>query len=402
MEEKLIERLVQRIQNANDEILIEIGKALKKMGSLNTANIHKIQQQLKYGESLQKIVKIITKMSNLTEKDIYNILESVAKNDLEFSKIYYEAKKIDFIPYEKNEPLKMLVNEIAQSTMQTYQNISRTAGITFLNANKERITSPIINAYWQIIDDSALKVAQGKIAFEKALKDQIKVLGSSGIKSIEYESGRTKRLDSAIRMNMQDALSQLAIGQQQIMGEQFGTDAYEVSVHEYPAPDHEDIQGHKFDIDNWNKLQDYTYMGKFKDVNGKVYIRDSGNPIRAIGTLNCRHIAFSTILEAPPRYTQEQLNQINKRNEKGFDFEDKHYSLYNGAQLLKQLELQLRDLKSQQVLARASGQLEEAQKYQRNINVLTDKYNQITQISGLPTFKERMSVSKYRKIKVKK
>lgn len=409
-EDLLVERLVNRIKNANTDILEEIGRAFNKIGRIKKSDIFVIQQELKYGESLDKIVKTIDKMTMLNRQDIVEILDAVAKKDQEFAKIYYEAKNKPYIPFDENIPLQNKLQEIKQATLGAYMNISSTSGLTYLDRFGNKVSKPIINAYWQMVDDAVMNVSMGKETFQEAMKKQIKTLTENGITSIGYDSTyidkngqlrhRKRRLDSAIRMNMQDALKDMAIAQQEIIGEQFDHDAMEVSVHEYPAPDHEDIQGHIFDLENWKKLQDYLYMGDIEDVNGNIFTRSGENPIRAIGDLNCRHIVFATIKGVKPRYSQEQLNEINRKNKEGFEFEGKKYSMYEGTQIQRNLETELRRQKDIQVMARASGDNELAQEAQKNINLLTSKYNQFNKVSGLPPQLERTRVLGYRKIKV--
>ena len=405
-EEKLIERLVQRIDKINDKLIKVIGASLKRIGTLKPTQIYQIQQELKYGQNLQELVKILEEISGVSQKEIINILETVANKDQEFRRIYYEARNKEFIPYAENEPLKRIVQEIGLTTLSSYKNISRTTGLTYLDSAGNRITKPLIQAYWDIIDDAVLKVSTGQVGFDEVMKEQIKMFAGSGIQSIEYESGYHKRIDSAIRTNMQEALRQMTIAQNEIVGEQFDYDAMEVSVHEYPAPDHEDIQGHIFSTEKkdnnkseWEKLQDYTYYGNIKDINGRVYTRDGGNPIRAIATLNCKHIGYATVKGVKPRYSEEELNEINRRNKEGFELDGKHYTLYEGTQLQRQLEQRIRDEKHIQVGARAINDSSLAQESQSKINKLTSKYNELNKTSGLPSYMNRLSVEGYRKWK---
>jgi len=396
-ENVLIERLVRRQEKANEQILKELGKILGEIGQLTPSEAYTIGQQLKYGESLQKIIKILSKQSQLTEVEIYQMLEGEARHNLAFSKKYFKAREVDFIPYKDNQPLQRLVNEIAIATVNNVgvselRNISRTTGITYLDRNGNRVTKNIIDAYNEIVDDAILNVATGKESFQQELQRQLKTIGQSGIQKIEYESGRHRRIDSAMRMNLKDGLSQLAIAQQEIVGGQFGNDGWEVTVHSYPAIDHEDIQGHIFYNEEFNKLQDYEYFGDIKDVNGRVYTRDGSNHIRPIGELNCYHVAMAIVVGVDkPRYTQEELNKINKDNEKGFEFEGKHYTLYEGTQLQRQLELAIRRNRETEVIAKASGesgkQLLEDTRF--TIDQLFDKYHALSDISGLPVKLER-------------
>ena len=50
---------------------------------------------------------------------------------------------------------------------------------------------------------------------------------------------------------------------------------------------------------------------------------------RHIGEYNCYHKIFSIVLGvSKPEYTDKQLNDIRESNLSGFDFEGKHYTMY--------------------------------------------------------------------------
>ena len=403
IENVVLERILRRQEKANEEILKTIGEILGEIGQLTPSDAYTIGQQLKYGESLQKIIKIISETSNISEVEIYKMLEAEARKNLELKRVYFEAKKVDFIPYEKNIALQNKVREIAIATVGTYRNISKTTGLTFLDKKGNRVTHKIKEAYNQIVDDAIMNVSTGKETFYESLKNQLHTIGQSGVQSIEYESGYHRRLDSALRMNLSDGLNELAIAQQEIVGEQFGFDAYEVTVHAFPAPDHAPIQGHIFDIDEYEKLQDYNYYGDIKDITGRTYTRSSDEHIRPIGQLNCYHNAFSIIKGVDrPRYSQEQLDKINEENKKGFQYEGKHYTLYDGTQLQRRLETQIRKNREEQIITKASYEVAtgeeknklkiELDKIKSNTNALLNKYHEVSKISGLPTKLERTRV----------
>lgn len=389
----MIERIVRRQEKANEKILKEIGKILGEIGELNPSEINTIIQQLKYGESLEKILKILSETSNINQVEIYKMLEADARFNLLKSKIYFNANNIDFIPYEQNIPLKNLVEQIAYTTLEEYKNISRTTGLTYLNSQGERVTKNIFDAYNEIIDDAINNVAMGKETFQQALKNQLKTIGEAGIQKIEYKSGYHRRIDSALRMNLNDGLNQLAISQQEIMGNQFNNDAWEVTTHEFPAVDHALIQGHIFRKEEFKKLQDFNYFGEIKDINNNVYIRDEHEHIRPIGELNCKHFAFAIVLGVDePRYTQEELDKINDENEKGFNFEGRHYTMYQGTQLQRDIELEIRKQREISIMGENGNQPELVQEANKNINILLSKYHKLSKTSGLKTRMERTKI----------
>lgn len=399
MEDILIERILRRQEKANERILEELGKILGEIGELTPSEAYTIGQQLKFGESLDKIIKLISKTSGINEKEIYEMLEKEAKMNLDLKKIYFKAKEIDFISYEKNWQLQELVQRIGIATAGTYRNIARTTGITYLDRNGKEVTKSIVEAYQDIVDDAIKNVATGKETFFTSLKNQLHTIGKNGIQSIEYESGNHRRIDSALRMNLQDGLNQLSIAQQDLVGEQFESDGKEITVHTYPAPDHADVQGHIFTDEEFLKLQN---EGIAKDINGNEYDLHLGyESYRPIGELNCYHRVFSIVIGAStPRYTQEELDKINADNEKGFEFEGKKYSLYQGTQLQRKLELELRKTREEELLSKSAlkelkddslrQQLEDViDKNKERQNALVNKYHDLSRISGLPTKLER-------------
>lgn len=391
----LIERLLQRQYKANEEVLREIGKVIGKVRQMTPSEAYTIGQQLKYGESLNKIVKILSDTSNINEAEIYSMFEKIAKKNLDFSKKYFIARNIDFIPYEENTALKNLVNEIATATIQTYENIAKTIGLTYLDASGNMVTKGIETAYREIIDNGIVNVSQGKETLQSALERQLKEIGSNGVQSIEYESGYHRRLDSAMRMNLQDGLNQLAIAQQQLVGEQFDNDGWEVTVHDRPAPDHENIQGHIFSKEEFNKLQNYEYYGEIKDYKGRTYIRSAEHNIRPIGELNCYHFAIAVVLGVDEeRYSNKELKEINERNKKGFEFDGKKYTLYEGQQLQRKIETEIRKARESKILAKSGNDENLFNQMQQRETELINKYYKLSKISGIPTRLERLKLIK--------
>lgn len=391
LEQLFIERVIRRQEKANERILKEIGKILAEIGELKFSELYSINQQLKYGESLDKIIKTLSEVANINELEIYKMLEKSSIVNLDQSKKHYLARGIDFIPYEENIALQMQVESIARATNRIYSNIALTTGFTYLDMAGNRVTKPLQRAYWEIIDEAIYNVQQGKETFDEALKKQLETIGNSGIQSIEYTSGYHRRIDSALRMNMQDGLNQLNIKQQEIVGEQFGADGFEVTVHEYPAEDHEMIQGHIFTKEEFNRLQDFTYMGEIKDIDGNIYVRGAEEHIRPIGELHCYHRAFSVVLGIDePRYTQKQLDSIRTKNNDGFEFEGKHYTLYEGTQLQRRIELELRKTRETKLMINNDDDL--LGKYNKREKDLLSKYKELIQVSGLPSQLERARV----------
>lgn len=130
------------------------------------------------------------------------------------------------------------VNSIARLTADTYLNIANTRGIGFLFEGLDGQLSfkNIQQAYYEIIDRGILSISQGKETFQTEMRRIMKQLGNNGV--VLYESGRTRRLDSAVRMNILDGIRQVSNETAQRFAQEYDADGVEISTHINPAPDH--------------------------------------------------------------------------------------------------------------------------------------------------------------------
>ena len=390
--DKLVDRLTNRIEQGNTYVLKQIGKNIKQIGSVSPSKRYQLAQVLKYGGNYDKIVKKLAEITNLNVRDIYDIFEEVAKKDYIFAEQFYKYRNKKYIPYEDNIELQRQVKAIANITAKEYINISKTMGFATTRNGKRTYTS-LSKMYQQVIDEGIISISQGKETFDSNMSRIIKELSNSGIRQIDYASGYSRRLDSSVRMNVKEGLSSLHNEIQQQFGKEFGSDGVEISTHEFPAPDHEDIQGLQYSNEDYEKLNDKLE--------------------RPIGTKNCYHYIFSIIMGvSEPNHTKKELKEIKKRNKKGFEFEGKKYTMYEGTQLQRRLETEMRKEQDMQIMAKASlpnAKQEDLPKIknkilesQKTLKQLTESYIDLSRVSGLSTRLERTRVSGYKRTKVAK
>jgi hypothetical protein len=389
VEEKLAEHIVNKIEDTNSFILKKIGSAIKEISTLKPSQAYQLGQILKYGGSYEEIAKELAKVSGKNVQEIYEIFDRVADSNKQFAEQFYRYRGLDYIPYSKDIALQNQVRSIANLTANTYKNISNTIGIGLLfeDINGQMTFKSIQQGYNEIIDRGILAISQGKETFDTEMRRIMKQVGHNGV--VLYESGRTRRLDSAIRMNILDGIRQVNQETTRRFGAEYGADGVEITVHSNPAPDHADIQGRQFSNEEYEKLQAGDIA---KDVKGNSY---DGADKRHIGEYNCYHGIFNIVLGvSKPEYTDRELKAIQEQNETGFEYNGRHYTMYEGTQLQRRLELEIRKQKDTQILSRSAGDIELAQESQSKINLLTHKYNDLCKTSGLLPKKQRMSVSR--------
>ena len=406
--DKVVERLVNRIEEGNTYIIKKIGESIKKIGTLAPSDAQQLIQIMKYGGDYDKIAKKLAEVTRLNVKDIYKIFEEVAKKETYFAKQFYDYRGKKFIPYEKNKALKKQVEALAKITAKEYVNLTQTTAFA-TKVDGELVYNDIGKTYQNILDKAVLELAQGKESFNSEMSKVMKELAENGIRTVDYASGRSLRIDSAVRMQLNSALMRLHNEMQEDFGKKFDSDGIEISVHANPALDHAEAQGRQFSNEEWEKLQT---IGVAKDYTGReinmhldrVRTKSTSIAFRPIGQYNCRHTVYSIVLGvSKPEYSDKELQKILDDNNKGFDFDGKHYNtLYEGTQLQRRIELEIRKQKDAQIGAKVINDEDGILKAQEKIRQLTKKYQDLSNVSGLPTKLERLQVNGYKRVEIKK
>lgn len=398
--DKVVERLVNRIEQGNEYILQKIGASIKQFKNIKPSEAQQLYQIIRYGGDYDKIVEKLAEITELNVNDIYEIFNEVAKSDYLFARQFYEYRNKKYIPYEQNTLLKQQVKALATITANEYMNLAKTTAFAE-RINGKLVYTTIGKKYNEILDEAILNVGQGKESFDSAMYRSIKRLGASGIRTVDYESGRSMRLDSAVRMQMKSALTNLHEEISTQFGKEYRADGKEVSVHLNPAPDHAEVQGHQFKMKEFKKFQNDKDC---KDVNGVLFPATfDGRDRRSIGQYNCYHYTFNIVVGvSQPLYTPEQLQNIINENNKGFDFDGEHFTNYEGTQLQRKLETEIRKQKDMQIIAKASDNKELIGETQERITQLTKKYKELSDASGLQPMMERMRVANFKRVSIKK
>ena len=407
--EKVSERLVERIESLNTYILKKIAKSIKKIGTLTPSEAHQLVYILQFGGDYDKIINKIAEITELNVKDIRNIFKEVSKENYKFEEQFYKYRNKKYIPFEENEILQRQIETISTATIEKYLNISDTRGIgyTITDDKGNVLFKDVSTTYQDTVDEAILSVSQGKTTFEEEMAKAMQKIGSSGLKYVDYSTGTTKRLDSALAMNIRDGVRQLHNENEILFGKEFNADGVEITVHSNPAPDHAEVQGRQFStIAKENETM--SEFDKFQndidcvDVTGKEFPAEfDGHDRRSISQYNCYHYVFPIIVGlTKPRFTDEQLQSIIDKSKEEIEFEGKKYNRYELSQLQRKIETSIRKWKDIQIMGKESGIEKTTLKAQKKINQLVNKYYELSKVSGLPTKLERLQVEGYRPVKL--
>lgn len=179
----------------------------------------------------------------------------------------WELQGVDL---KKPNSMSQLLDAFSKQTNRELRNLTRTLGFR----NTVLGTTCVMDMYQKELDLAVLKVATGTFSYDQAVNDCVKRLAQSGLRSVDYENGRSYQLDTAARMTVRTAVSQLS---GKIMEENLkstGQDLVITSQHAGSRPEHVPWQNKVFSYSgkskkypNFFKETGYGTAGGLKGVN---------------------------------------------------------------------------------------------------------------------------------------
>nr|DAF01580.1 MAG TPA: minor capsid protein [Caudoviricetes sp.] len=402
--ELLPERICERLSKINTDCIISIAEVLKKIGELRPTDVHQLQQMYNYGADIDQIIQALSAASEKNIAEIEEVFEIVAKANYDYSTPFYEAAKGEAaVPYEKNTRLKRYVNSVARQTVKEYKNLTQhTAFAVFekdgksiaplFAENKNKVATSISETYTKIIDLAVQKVQTGTSSYQQEMRNVIRALSQSGIKSVDYASGDKRRLtksvkyasgykrrlDSSVRQNILWGIKECNQNSADIVGEQLGADGYEISYHSNPRDTHADMGGRQYAKGKKGVTVKGKYYPPFSEVEG--LLKEYG----------CRHIKFSIFLGiSVPTYSEKELREKKQRDKQTFEYEGKKYTGYEATQVQKKLESSMRRERELMQAFRAFGDKDSENEARTRLRHLTSQYASFSKAAGLSTKMER-------------
>lgn len=362
--ENILEVFRVRMQGAVEEYLKRMGEHLRDIGTLTPSDINRVVELKRVNYNMEQVKRDIAKAASASVKDIDKVFEAVAESDARFAAKIYAA---DHTPAIKGNPaLERILKAQAKITKQQLANLSQTTLIS--------------GGYRSAVDLAVQTVQAGITDYNSAIRKALKAAATEGLR-VQYPSGLTRRLDSALRMNVLDGVRSINQDIMYQLGKEFGADGVEISAHALCAEDHVMYQGTQMSIKDFERLQNVTLD-------------------RPFGMWNCRHTWHYILLGiSEPRYTQEELNSFRRNSRERITIDGVTKSRYEWTQEQRRIETAVRYQKDIAVAAKASGDIVARRECAYMIRELDKRYAEISKAAGLIEKRERMKVSGFNKVK---
>lgn len=406
--EIISEAIAPLFQYLEKEVIADIARRIAKTLTYSRTAELQAMSMAKLGYSPARIRKEAMKILNADPK----YRKAVAKNTLEYKREIRDAiNNITKEAYKANDEivagagnmawisdlavwksagkelkdnsfLQQLVDSFAAQTAGELKNMTQSTGFKTMSGYEG-----IENAYRRELDKAVIKICSGTFSQDKVVRDVVHDLAQSGLRSIDFASGRSMQLDTAARLAIRTGCHQLSGKVQDKNIEQTGENLVYVSKHwgarntGVGHANHEQWQGKVYFI---KEGQDYREEAKRI---GQDYITDlwratgysadgahESDPTGLYG-YNCRHnhyVWFEGASSMPKEQPQPEPVTIN----------GKTYDYYAMTQKMRSMERNIRALKREKEALTALGA--DTTEINAKIRQKTAEYKNFCSTCGVP------------------
>ena len=354
-------------------IMKDIVRRMKANNNLVTSSaayqIQRLQQMGRSDEYIKKELQTFLKISEEEMKKVYIVETEKQYNKFE---ILYKKTGTGMIPFSDNAEMQSLIQATLVQTNNTFRNLTNTTGFAKKVGGKT-IFSSVAEHYWDTIDNALLGITTGAFDYNTAIKKAISDLTRSGLRMVDYESGRTYRVDSAARTALMTGFSQITQGMNEQAADALGINTFEVSYHIGARPSHQEWQGRVY---TYEELENVCGLGQVTGLLGA----------------NCYHWYQPFIQGISERnYSDGELANMIATENKEVPYKDKIYTIYTGLQRQRKLELFMRKQREKiALLKEAKAQEFDILTEQIKYKTAMQDYTDLSEHLGLPTQKERI------------
>lgn len=316
-----------------DETIMEIYH--KFYMNVVTAIIHNIKglQKISDAEYRQYVKKTTKDIYNKTNEEVLKVNKQLKQNVGKSMKKSANTKlqsMEDMYKY-KDIPLIMTKTEldiVSDAIAKSFKEAKKMNAELPQNAKKQYIES--VNKYTN-------EMLKGNITFDEAVKRATKEVREQGI-NLTYKrsvNGKVQTVhvepDVAVKRNVIGNMKEAGTRINQEVKEKLGTDGIMTSISDHARPTHRVWQGRIFADGDVGKIVDGKYYPPFAPYEDELQ------------DYNCQHHADNVFLGiAKPEYSESELEKINNRTVR---YKGKTISDYEGSQIQRRLENQIRKTK---------------------------------------------------------
>lgn len=328
--QNLPQELTDLYDQLSEFILRDIARRIAKGAQITDTAEYQLYRARSLGLSTDEIAAKIAEINGSSAAEINRLIREAAAQSDEFDRKMLGADKGAAVPLEENAQLQKLISAQIAETAGKCENLTNTMGFADHDFLGRVYYLSMTDMYRREMDSAHMKVVTGVTDYMTAIRQACNKLAASGVRTIDYESGRSDRIEVAARRAILTSVAHVTHRISEQNGEELGADGWEMSAHSGSRPSHAVYQGRQYTQEQYERII---------------------KPL--ISEPNCRHDVFPIILGvSEPTYTEEELQNIDQPP---FTYEGRTYTAYEASQQMRKMERAMRKQKDRCIVADAAG-----------------------------------------------
>lgn len=375
--EKLSRKIENHFSDLEMRIMGDIVRRINQYGKVTSTADLQINRLVALGNSSEDIEKMLKETLDASYPEMFELYDKVIDWEYVRNNDIYEQINTKFIPFEENYQLQQITEGLIMQTKGELENITRSLGFYLDYGNGRRVLTPLAQVYQGYLDNAVMDIASGAFDYNSTLRRVVTQLTNSGLRTIDYASGRSYRVNVAARMAVMTGISQLTGKISDMNAEKLGAEYFEVAWHSGARPSHAEWQGKV-----WSKQQLYDVCGL-------------GTVTGLLGA-NCYHEYYPFFPGISERnWSDEWLEEQNRKERNPKEWKGKEYTTYEAKQKQRQMETAMRAQREKvELLKKGDADPDEVMlarcKYQGQLN----EYSRFSKKMGLKQERERIYIDK--------
>lgn len=328
--QNLPQDLTDLYDQLSEFILRDIARRIAKGAQITDTAEYQLYRARSLGLSTDEIAAKIAEINGSSAAEVNRIIREAAAQSDEFDRKMLGADNGAAVPLKENKQLQKLISAQIKETSGKCENLTNTMGFADHDFLGRVYYLSMTDMYRREMDSAHMKVVTGTTDYMTAIRQACNKLATSGVRTIDYESGRSDRIEVAARRALLTSVAHVTHRISEQNGEELGADGWEMSAHSGSRPSHAVYQGRQYTQEQYERII---------------------KPL--ISEPNCRHDVFPIILGvSEPVYTEEELQNIDQPP---FTYEGRKYTAYEASQQMRKMERAMRKQKDRCIVADAAG-----------------------------------------------
>ena len=368
--QNLPQELTDLYDQLSEFILRDIARRIAKGAQITDTAEYQLYRARSLGLSTDEIAAKIAEINGSSAAEINRLIREAAAQSDEFDRKMLGVDKGAAVPLEENAQLQKLISAQIAETAGKCENLTNTMGFADHDFLGRVYYLSMTDMYRREMDSAHMKVVTGATDYMTAIRQACNKLAASGVRTIDYESRRSDRIEVAARRAILTSVAHVTHRISEQNGEELGADGWEMSAHSGSRPSHAVYQGRQYTQKQYERII---------------------KPL--ISEPNCRHDVFPIILGvSEPVYTEEELQNIDQPP---FTYEGRTYTAYEASQQMRKMERAMRKQKDRCIVADAAGDEESFTTASIKLRRQKDIYEDFCKAADSYTQYERTYVAGY-------